>query len=72
VQRSSASRASLLLGTEPVWAVAVGVCLGGERLTVLAALGAGLMVAGTYWGQSVERSHRTGLIQPVRRLRTQP
>lgn len=58
VQRSSASRASLLLGTEPVWAVAVGVCLGGERLTVLAALGAGLMVAGTYWGQSVERAHR--------------
>jgi drug/metabolite transporter (DMT)-like permease len=58
VQRSSASRASLLLGTEPVWAVAVGVCLGGERLTVLAALGAGLMVAGTYWGQSIERTHR--------------
>ncbi|WP_405726785.1 DMT family transporter [Streptomyces sp. NBC_01537] len=58
VQRTSASRASLLLGTEPVWAVAIGVCLGGERLTVLAALGAGLMVAGTYWGQSVERAHR--------------
>ncbi|WP_329315933.1 DMT family transporter [Streptomyces sp. NBC_01262] len=62
VQRSSASRASLLLGTEPVWAVAVGVCLGGERLTVLAALGAGLMVAGTYWGQSVERAHRDALM----------
>jgi len=59
VQRSSASRASLLLGTEPVWAVAVGIGLGGERLTVLAALGAALMVAGTYWGQAVERAHRT-------------
>jgi drug/metabolite transporter (DMT)-like permease len=78
VQRSSASRASLLLGTEPVWAVAVGVCLGGERLTLLAALGAGLMVAGTYWGQSVERAHRDAAkalpdgpkFQPVRRLRT--
>jgi drug/metabolite transporter (DMT)-like permease len=58
VQRTSASRASLLLGTEPVWAVAIGIGLGGERLTVLAALGAGLMVAGTYWGQAVERSHR--------------
>ncbi|MER5469292.1 DMT family transporter [Streptomyces sp. NPDC002935] len=59
VQRSSASRASLLLGTEPVWAVAVGIGLGGEHLTVLTALGATLMVAGTYWGQAVERAHRT-------------
>lgn len=60
VQRTSASRASLLLGTEPVWAVAVGIGLGGERLTVLSALGATLMVAGTYWGQAIERAHRTG------------
>ncbi|WP_370148644.1 DMT family transporter [Streptacidiphilus sp. EB129] len=60
VQRSSASRASLLLGTEPVWAVAVGIGLGGERFTALAAVGAALMVAGTYWGQAVERAHRTG------------
>jgi drug/metabolite transporter (DMT)-like permease len=58
VQRTSASRASLLLGTEPVWAVAVGIGLGGERLTLWASLGAVLMVAGTYWGQSVERAHR--------------
>ncbi|WP_043176324.1 DMT family transporter [Streptomyces sp. NRRL B-24484] len=61
VQRSSASRASLLLGTEPVWAVAVGIGLGGERLTAPAALGAVLMVAGTYWGQAVERTHRTAV-----------
>ncbi|MBV7700568.1 DMT family transporter [Streptomyces sp. TRM70350] len=60
VQRTSASRASLLLGTEPVWAVAVGIGLGGERLTVLSTLGATLMVAGTYWGQAIERAHRTG------------
>lgn len=58
VQRGSASRASLLLGTEPVWAVAVGIGLGGEHLTVLTALGAVLMVAGTYWGQAVERDFR--------------
>ncbi|TXS48767.1 DMT family transporter [Streptomyces sp. uw30] len=58
VQRTSASRASLLLGTEPVWAVAIGVALGGEHLTPLTGLGAALMVAGTYWGQSVERAHR--------------
>ncbi|MEU9987287.1 DMT family transporter [Streptomyces sp. NPDC048045] len=59
VQRTSASRASLLLGTEPVWAAAVGIVLGGERLTPLTALGAALMVAGTYWGQAVERAHRS-------------
>ncbi|MEV0178636.1 DMT family transporter [Streptomyces sp. NPDC050625] len=59
VQRTSASRASLLLGTEPVWAVALGIALGGEHLTPLTALGATLMVTGTYWGQSVERAHRT-------------
>ncbi|SEN17951.1 Permease of the drug/metabolite transporter (DMT) superfamily [Actinacidiphila rubida] len=62
VQGTSASRASLLLGTEPVWAVAVGVTLGGERLTPWAALGALLMVAGTYWGQAVERRHRAGTV----------
>ncbi|MEV6551126.1 EamA family transporter [Streptomyces sp. NPDC051597] len=59
VQNSSASRASLLLGTEPVWAVAVGIGLGGEKVTALAGLGAALMVTGTYWGQSIERAHRT-------------
>lgn len=59
VQRTSASRASLLLGTEPIWAVAIGISLGGERLTPWATLGAMLMIAGTYWGQTVERAHRT-------------
>ncbi|WP_425246237.1 DMT family transporter [Streptomyces sp. NEAU-NA10] len=59
VQRTSATRASLLLGTEPVWAVLVGIGFGDERLTVLSLLGATLIVAGTYWGQAVERAHRT-------------
>jgi threonine/homoserine efflux transporter RhtA len=61
VQRTSASRASLLLGTEPVWAVVVGIVLGGEHLTPLTGLGAALMVAGMYWGQAVERAHRASL-----------
>ncbi|MFJ9925377.1 DMT family transporter [Streptomyces misionensis] len=60
VQGTSASRASLLLGTEPIWAAAIGIGVGGERLTLWAALGAVLMVAGTYWGQAIERAHRTG------------
>ena len=36
VRRTSASRASLLLGTEPVWAVAIGIRLAGERLALQA------------------------------------
>lgn len=65
VQRTSASRASLLLGTEPVWAAVVGLALGGERLTAPTALGAVLMVAGTYWGQAVERTHRAAGTTPT-------
>ncbi|MER7250736.1 DMT family transporter [Kribbella sp. NPDC000426] len=60
VQRTSASRASLLLGTEPIWAVAIGIGLGSEHLTVTAALGAVLLLAGTTWGQSIERRARLG------------
>jgi drug/metabolite transporter (DMT)-like permease len=59
IQRTSASRASLLLGTEPIWAVAIGISLGNERLTVPAIIGAALLLAGTSWGQSIERNHRT-------------
>ncbi|WTL50534.1 DMT family transporter [Streptomyces sp. NBC_01497] len=59
VQNSSASRASLLLGTEPVWAVAAGIGLGGEKFTAFAGLGAALMVTGTYWGQHIEGADRT-------------
>ncbi|WP_307678026.1 DMT family transporter [Streptomyces sp. V4I2] len=63
VQRTSASRAGLLLGTEPIWAAAVGIALAGEHFTPLAGLGAALMVAGTYWGQAVERTHRAATAQ---------
>jgi drug/metabolite transporter (DMT)-like permease len=59
VRRSSTSRASLLLGTEPVWAVAAGVALGGERLTGVMVAGAVAMLGGTYWGQGIERRYRT-------------
>jgi drug/metabolite transporter (DMT)-like permease len=59
VQGTSASRASLLLGTEPIWAVAIGISLGREQLTPWAVLGAVLMIAGTYWGQAIERTSRT-------------
>ena len=58
IRRTSSSRASLLLGTEPVWAVLVGVVLGGEKLLVLGAIGAILIVGATYMGQEIELKHR--------------
>lgn len=65
IRRTSASRASLLMGTEPVWAVAVGVSLGGEQLTALGVIGAGLIITSTYWGQHVERRHRLTVGTPA-------
>ena len=58
IRRTSSSRASLLLGTEPVWAVIVGVVLGGEKLLALGIVGAVLIVGATYVGQEIELKHR--------------
>ncbi|WP_233512643.1 DMT family transporter [Micromonospora deserti] len=61
VRRTSASRASLLLGTEPLWAVLIGLCLAGDVLGPAGAVGAVLVIAGTFWGQRVETRHRARL-----------
>ncbi|WP_227878539.1 DMT family transporter [Arthrobacter dokdonensis] len=58
VRRTSASRASLLMGTEPVWAVLVGVLFAGESLGWPGACGAALMVGGCYAGQRIEARFR--------------
>lgn len=58
VRRTSAARVSLLLGTEPVWAVLVGVTLGAEMLGWIGALGALLIIFGSYRAQAVELKHR--------------
>jgi len=60
VRATSAARASLVMGTEPVWAVVVGTTLAGDHLTPLMAVGAGLVVLGTACGQRIELRHRTG------------
>ncbi|MFG2887135.1 DMT family transporter [Streptomyces sp. NPDC048297] len=51
VRRTSPSRVSLLLGTEPLWAAAAGIALGGERLGALGLAGGALVLAGTAWGR---------------------
>ncbi|MFM6977181.1 MAG: DMT family transporter [Micrococcales bacterium] len=58
VKHTSASRASLLLGTEPVWSTIVAAFIGGEVMGPIGALGTLLIIGGTYWGQAIETKHR--------------
>ncbi|MFJ2617948.1 DMT family transporter [Glutamicibacter sp. NPDC087344] len=58
VRRSSAARASLLMGTEPVWAVAIGVTLGGDHIAPVQAAGMVLIVLATLVGARIERRAR--------------
>lgn len=58
VKHTSASRASLLLGTEPVWATIIAVTIGGEMIGFIGALGATMVIGATYWGQAIESKHR--------------
>ncbi|MGW6566349.1 DMT family transporter [Streptomyces sp. NPDC054975] len=51
VRRTSPSRVSLLLGTEPLWAAAAGIALAGDRPGVLGVAGAILLLTGTSWGR---------------------
>ncbi|WP_030293055.1 DMT family transporter [Streptomyces katrae] len=51
VRRSSPSRVSLLLGTEPLWAAAAGIAIGGEHLGPAGLAGAALVLGGTAWGR---------------------
>ena len=58
VKNTSASRASLLLGTEPVWSTILAVTIGGELIGPLGVIGALLIIGATYWGQAIETKHR--------------
>ncbi|MFG2333120.1 DMT family transporter [Streptomyces sp. NPDC048604] len=51
VRRTSPSRVSLLLGTEPLWAAAAGIALAGDRPGAIGLAGAALVLAGTAWGR---------------------
>lgn len=58
IRRTSATRASLLLSTEPVWAVVVAAGFGGETLGWIGAIGAALIIGFSYWGLNIEASWR--------------
>lgn len=51
VRRTSPSRVSLLLGTEPLWAAGAGIALAGDRPGTLGLAGAVLVLAGTSGGR---------------------
>ncbi len=59
VKHTSASRASLLLGTEPVWSTIVATSIGGELMGPLGIVGTVLILGGTYWGTAIESRHRS-------------
>ena len=69
VRYSTPARMSLLLGTEPLWAVAIGIGLAGDPVTTLGALGAALVVVGTNWGRIVDSAT---ISPPVTETRGRP
>ena len=75
VRRTSASRASLLMGTEPLWAVLLGVAVAGEHLGWPGAVGCALIIGGCWAGQKVEARFRAAAVVdperagPTRQLR---
>ncbi|GMA27465.1 DMT family transporter [Arenivirga flava] len=60
VRRTSASRASILMGAEPIWAVVIGVVVSGETVGTAGLIGAVVIVTATYAGQAIERRQREG------------
>ncbi|WP_228976032.1 DMT family transporter [Streptomyces sp. DH12] len=52
VRRTSPSRVSLLLGTEPVWAAVAGIALAGDRPGWPGLVGVALVLCGTAWGRT--------------------
>ncbi|MFJ6418348.1 DMT family transporter [Paeniglutamicibacter sp. NPDC091659] len=57
-KHTSASRAGMLLGTEPGWALLVGVLLGGDKIGTLGYVGAAVLLVATWWGARAEQRWR--------------
>ncbi|MGH8997739.1 MAG: DMT family transporter, partial [Acidimicrobiales bacterium] len=55
VRRTSPSRVSLLLGTEPIWAAIIGIAIAHDSVGFVGYCGIVLILAGTAWGRSIEQ-----------------
>lgn len=66
VRRTSAARASILMGTEPLWALLFGVLLAGDAVGPVGVCGGILIIVASYAGQAIERRHRLGARSAVR------
>ncbi|RKR73302.1 drug/metabolite transporter (DMT)-like permease [Frondihabitans australicus] len=66
VRRTSPSRVSLLLGTEPVWAAVIGIVIAHDRVGVAGYLGIALILLGALWGRRVEGSSGDGTARSAR------
>jgi drug/metabolite transporter (DMT)-like permease len=64
VRRTSPSRVSLLLGTEPIWAAILGIAIAQDAIAPVGYIGIALILAGTAWGRSVELRHRLEGLPP--------
>lgn len=61
ILRTSATRASLLLSTEPIFAVLTAAVFGGESLFIIGIIGAAMIIGSSYWGLAIEAKHRLAL-----------
>jgi drug/metabolite transporter (DMT)-like permease len=65
IKATSASRAGLVMGTEPLWAVVIAVVIGGETLGLIGAFGAVLVLLGTFSGLRIEARYRASLVDEL-------
>lgn len=61
IRKTSATRASLLLSTEPVWAVVIATVGGGEALGPVGVAGGLLIIGASTVAQRIEQRFRAGL-----------
>jgi len=57
-KHTSASRAGILLGTEPAWALAIGILLAGDSIGPTGLAGASALLIAVTWGGRAERHWR--------------
>ncbi|MDM4763964.1 DMT family transporter [Galbitalea sp. SE-J8] len=71
VRRTSPSRVSLLLGTEPVWAALIGVTIARDAISAPGWIGILLLLAGTTWGRMLDQgARREAVVGSIRSSRS--